>query len=142
METKLDRVRKQLSLGKLRQRLASHRSNSEGGGMTSEDEDHLLENSEPINGSIAAFPPAPDCNGRLASLKADARRTLCSSTSYDGSTSEVTDNNGGKQNRKSLDDSEIDKYQIPSSIIVLNEEEKKKLEAVLLHMGMAEVGLA
>ena len=37
--------------------------------------------------------------------------------------------------------SDKDKYQIPSSIIVLNDEDKKRLEYVLLQIGLREVGL-
>ena len=37
---------------------------------------------------------------------------------------------------------ESDKQKVPSSIIVLNDEEKKRLEYVLLQIGLRDVGLA
>ena len=45
------------------------------------------------------------------------------------------------ENDKKHSTSELDKYKIPSSIIVLNDEDKSRLEYVLLQIGLREVGL-
>ena len=47
-----------------------------------------------------------------------------------------------KSTEKETQDQDLDKYKIPSSMIVLNDEEKKRLEYVLLQIGLREVGLA
>ena len=49
------------------------------------------------------------------------------------------DSENGKKH--STSDTELDKYKIPSSIIVLNDEDKSRLEYVLLQIGLREVGL-
>ena len=43
--------------------------------------------------------------------------------------------------KKHLSENDLDKYKIPSSIIVLNDEDKSRLEYVLLQIGLREVGL-
>lgn len=116
METKLDRVRRQLSLGKLRQRIA--RSRSESQAIDTDDVDHLLENCE-------VFESADD-HVFSTSKNNDARQCVANKQQRSASTSS---------------ENEIDKYKIPSSLIALTEEEKKRLEYVLVQIGLREVGL-
>ena len=51
-------------------------------------------------------------------------------------------NSTTKSTEEENQDQDLDKYKIPSSMIVLNDEEKKRLEYVLLQIGLREVGLA
>lgn len=78
------------------------------------DVDHLLENCEP-----------PACISN--STKASSESSVCHPDSN------MSENPDSAKN--------LDKHKIPSSIIVLNDEDKKRLEYVLLQIGLREVGL-
>ena len=70
----------------------------------------------------------------------------CEQIDDDGEYNEVHHQKKESRNTKSTEeenqDQDLDKYKIPSSMIVLNDEEKKRLEYVLLQIGLREVGLA
>jgi hypothetical protein len=120
LETKLDRVRKQLSLGNLRRRISSKtRSNSESQMYERDDVDHLLENSEPL----------------------DAMLSFQKASAADSPINGVPNENDNTISKDEDENNHIDKYKIPSSLIVLTAEEKKKLESVLVQIGLREVGL-
>ena len=109
METKLDRVRRQLSLSNLRRRIA--RTHSDSQAMDNDDVDHLLENCE--------------MNDQVFGNNGDAKTGVASKRS----------------NSTSSESDAFDKYKIPSSLIALTDEEKKRLEYVLVQIGLREVGL-
>ena len=107
---------RQLSLGKLAKKLST-RSHSESR-LESDDSDHLLENCEPLDVRLS--------EKEKALLEAANPKTT---------------SNGTPHEKDSSSDS-IDKHKIPSSLIVLTEDEKKRLEYVLLQIGLRDVGLA
>lgn len=117
METKLDKMRKQLSLGNLRRRIGSNKSNGLDVclGGSSEDEDHLLENSEP--------PPTQEHNNGHHQPLIKAKSLATDYASQDDENEEVS------------------KKKLPSSMIVLTETEKRQLEDVLMRIGLKECGL-
>ena len=107
---------RQLSLGKLAKKLST-RSHSESR-LESDDSEHLLENCEPLDVRLS--------EKEKALLEAANSKTTSNGTPHD---------------KDSSSDS-IDKHKIPSSLIVLTEDEKKRLEYVLLQIGLRDVGLA
>ena len=108
---------RQLSLGKLAKKLST-RSHSESR-LESDDSDHLLENCEPL----------------------DVRLSEKEKALLEAANNSKTTSNGTPHEKDSSSDS-IDKHKIPSSLIVLTEDEKKRLEYVLLQIGLRDVGLA
>ena len=123
---RLDKVKCQLSFRNLRRRITCGRSASESMTMMDgeDDVDHLLENCEPldmIHAKNSENSTSDHCKSKALSLQ--------SSQDYADSNEEL---NHGSSN---------DKYKIPSSIIALNDEEKKRLEYVLLQISLREVGL-
>lgn len=125
---RLKKVKRQLSFRNLRRRITCGRSASESMTMIDgeDDVDHLLENCEPLDVIHAknSENSDKDCNKSKA-------LSLQSSQDYGDSTEEFSSNLGSSN----------DKYKIPSSIIALNDEEKKRLEYVLLQISLREVGL-
>ena len=131
MDGKLTRrVRRQFSLRNLKKRL-NGRTTSECGQMIEgeTDVDHLLENCEQIDGVAL----------RENELQNDPKGQRQKSQSYPTtSTNSDVDNSEESSNSEGQD---LNKYKIPSSMIVLNDEDKKRLEYVLLQIGLREVGL-
>ena len=111
MATKFNKVKRQISFRNLRRRLANGRSNSESGSST------MIEGENDIDHLLENCEP-PDM------------------VKDPNSTDTITD-----PDKKHLSDTDLDKYKIPSSIIVLNDEDKSRLEYVLLQIGLREVGL-
>ena len=114
MDSKLMRMRRQFSLRNLQKQLNGRTKLSEFGQMIEgeTDVDHLLENCEQIDGD--------EYNELHHQKKGQTKST----------------------EEENSPDKDLDKYKIPSSMIVLNDEEKKHLEYVLLQIGLREVGLA
>ena len=112
MTTRINKIKRQISFRNLRRRLASGRSNSESSTM--------LEGENDVDHLLENCEP-PD-------IQKD-------------SNSDSIDSENNRNNKKNLSDTELDKYKIPSSIIVLNDEDKSRLEYVLLQIGLREVGL-
>jgi hypothetical protein len=84
-----------------------------------DDVDHLLENSEPL----------------------DAMLSFQKASAADFPINGVPNENDNTISKDEDENNHIDKYKIPSSLIVLTAEEKKKLESVLVQIGLREVGL-
>lgn len=121
--------KRQFSLGKLTKRLSySGRSYSESR-INCEDSEHLLENCEPLDIKLSA---SEKTNKKMAST--DIADVSSSKTTSNGTPPVFQDEN--------TEDDNNSKYKVPSSIIVLNEDEKKQLEYVLLQISLRDVGLA
>ena len=120
------RVRRQFSLRNLKKRL-NGRTVSECDQMIEgeTDVDHLLENCEQIDGTVCL----------QNELQNDPKGQRKKSQSYPMTNTSDADNSGENS------EEDLDKYKIPSSMIVLNDEDKKRLEYVLLQIGLREVGL-
>ena len=124
MDTKLTKVRRQFSLRAIKKRL-NGRTNSECHLDGETDVDHLLENCEAIDGVVA---PSRECETNFKKdLGMKKKANSLPSTSDEHSENENSE--------------DLDKYKIPSSMIVLNDEDKQRLEYVLLQIGLREVGL-
>ena len=108
------RVRRQFSLRKLQRQINGITISEYGRIIEGEtDMDHLLENSEDTDRSV------------LTENEQPPRQLIKSQTNL----------------KENCEKDELDKYKIPSSMIVLNDEDKKRLEYVLLQIGLREVGL-
>ena len=134
MKTTVDRVKRHLSLEKLRQRLSRSRLARSPLSSTSSEEEylHLLEDEEPIDGATASSDTQKNVEttytkGWMSSTVVRLTTTKSSSTS----------SSGNKE-----DSSGISKYDIPSSIIILTKEERQELETVLYNIACANVGLS
>ncbi|QQP37189.1 Uncharacterized protein FKW44_017386 [Caligus rogercresseyi] len=104
-------ITKQLSMDNLRRRLLHKKANTCNGRIETE-EDHLLEGEEPVSKSIHI-----EDSGSNKSNNSDSR------------------------NKKSESNVSPSLAQIPSSLITLTEAERKRLEDVLLQIGLKECGL-
>ena len=131
MDTKLTKVRRQFSLRAIKRRLGNGRTNSECHLDGETDVDHLLENCEQIDGVLPSQnQPSLECDTayKKGFITGKKKANSLPSTSDEQS-----------ENEASSED--LDKYKIPSSMIVLNDDDKKRLEYVLLQIGLREVGL-
>ena len=135
MDTKLTKVRRQFSLRAIKRRLGNGRTNSECHLDGETDVDHLLENCEQIDGVVTSSQNQPsECETSTVYTKKDFfPGTKKKANSLPSSSDDASENEASAE--------DLDKYKIPSSMIVLNDDDKKRLEYVLLQIGLREVGL-
>ena len=79
-----------------------------------------------------------------ASIGADPKGSSSDIADQSGSSSTLPSHHSDDPKSISQDNQDnvsVDKYKIPSSVIVLNEEDKKRLEYVLLQINLRDVGL-
>ena len=132
MDTKLTKVRRQFSFRAIKRRLGNGRTRSECHLDGETDIDHLLENCEQIDGVVPTqTQPSPlECETAF-------KKGLISGKKKANSLPSTSD----EQSENEASSEDLDKYKIPSSMIVLNDDDKKRLEYVLLQIGLREVGL-